>query len=142
MCSLDLDPGRRNRRRTDFLALGEQNGFRFLRQISVQKGDVQLRDPRLLPRDLFDRLPEHGRVIEGDIAQDRDERPNQVRRVESASEPDLDKREVHLVSRKRIERKGGNRLELRRWIGRIDEAFVHPLDSGRPLGFGKPLAVD
>ena len=91
-------------------------------------------DGELLGGDRLPRRAEDVRVLEGDVREDDDaRRVEDVRRVVTAAEARLDGRCLHLPFAERDERRGGQRLELRRSdrLGRAaDDAEQRP--PGRP----------
>ena len=75
-----------------------------------------LHDRQLLGRDLRPRLPEHVGVLEADVREQDDVAAEDVRRVEAAAEPGLDDGDVDVTHRELGERRGAERLELRRFL--------------------------
>ena len=68
----------------------------------------------LLARDLLTRFAEDVGVLERDVGEDLDRRPQHVRRVVPAAEPRLDDRDVDARGGELRERRGGQELELGR----------------------------
>ena len=93
------------------LVPGHEVGVRLVGEDDHGAG---LRHRELLPGDVLDGAAEDVDVIEADVREQHDARPEHIRRVVAASEPRLHDRDVDVRLRERGERGGGDDLELRR----------------------------
>ena len=75
---------------------------------------VSMDNSELLRRDLLDRVAENVGVLEPDVGQQHDAGAQHVRRVVAPAEPGLDDGDVDLGGGERSQRRGRDRLELRR----------------------------
>ena len=99
---------------------------------AADNGDAGLDDPGFLEGDLPERRAEMLLVVPGDRGDDRDERADDVGRVEPAAHPDLEDRDVDPALGELHERKGRQDLEVGRVIG--EPAFGHQaVDHGLQL---------
>ena len=96
---------------------------------------------KLLRRDLLDRLAEHVGVLEPHVRQQDDPRAQHVRRVVAAAETRLHDGDVDLRIGERGQRRGRDRLELRRPdpLGGRPDAPQRGRQVGRPAVEPDPL---
>jgi len=102
-------------------------------------------DAGLVPGDLGERLAKRGRVIVADRRDHRDERIENIRRVQPAADADLHDRDVHPAAGKVQERHRDRRLDVRRRAPRaISSRFdsrTNRLDHGHEVRPGNHLAA-
>ena len=89
------------------------------------KGDVGLRDPRLLARNPLQIRPQVIHVLERDLRDRADQRREHIRGIQPTTQTDLDNGDVHVPGGEVGERDGRSRLE---------EAGIDPLDVRFELG--------
>jgi hypothetical protein len=93
-----------------------------------------LDDPRLLVRDLFQRVPELRHVVEHDVRDDRHQRVADVRAIEPPAEADFDHRDIAPPVAEVQEPQGGADLEERDGRAVPLQFAYHGRDLRHPRG--------